>query len=254
MSTREQAWAPGTPNWVDLSTTDREASWDFYRAVMGWTITDSGDDYGNYGMADVAGHAAAGITAKQPEDTSPPSWTTYLATDDADKTAELIGANGGTVLFGPMDVPGQGRMAVAMDPTGASFGIWQGAGHIGCQHVNEPGGLVWNQLATPDLERAKAFYTAVFGYTYAAAGDMATIEGEGPGGVVGGLGGLESGNPDARPQWHATFSVSDADAAAAVAVAHGGSVVFGPVDTDWGRMATIRDPQGADFGVMGASA
>lgn len=254
MTTRTEPWPPGTPSWVDLATNDREAAWEFYRHVMGWTITDSGEEFGHYGMADVSGHAAAGLGQIMAGDSSDPSWMTYLATVDTDATAAAVKANGGSLVVEPMDVPGQGRMAIAVDPTGATFGLWQAYDHIGCQHVNEPGGVVWNQLATPDLEAAKSFYSAVFGYEYNDAGDMATIKGDGPGDTVGGLGGLEPGNPNAKPEWTVTFSVADAEATAQEARNRGGEVVFGPVATDWGQMATIRDPQGADFGIIGAPA
>jgi predicted enzyme related to lactoylglutathione lyase len=254
MSTRTQPWPAGTPNWVDLTTSDREAAWDFYRDVMGWTITDSGPDYGHYGMADVDGRPAAGLMETQPGDPAPPRWTTYFAADSVDASAAAVTAHGGKVIVGPMDVPGQGRMAVAIDPTGATFGLWQAGGHIGYQHVNEPGGVVWNQLASPDLAAAKDFYAAVFGYTYTDMGEMATINGDGPGGTVGGLGSLEAGNPEAQPQWSVIFSVADADATTTRAEQLGATVLFGPVDSEWGRMATLRDPQGAEFGIIGASA
>ncbi len=83
---------------------------------------------------------------------------------------------------------------------------------------------------------------------------MVTIDGDGPGDTVGGMSGLEPGNADAKPAWSVTFSVVDADATAKLATEAGGTIVFGPQDTDWGRMATIRDPQGVDFGVAGTSA
>ena len=254
MTTRTDPWPPGTPNWVDLATTDREGAFTFYSDVLGWTVRDTGETFGHYGMAEVDGQPTAGIAAKQDHDPMPARWTTYLATDDADATAEAIKAHGGTVVAGPFDVGEEGRMALALDPTGAEFGIWQSRNHIGFRHVNEPGGVVWNMLATGDLAAAKEFYAAVFGYTYSDAGEMVTIDGEGPGGTVGGMGGLEEGNPDAQTAWSVTFSVADADTTAQRAIEGGGTVVFGPVDTDWGRMATIRDPQGVHFGVISASA
>ena len=50
------------------------------------------------------------------EEGQPSFWTVYVATEDADGTAKLITENGGSLLFEPMDVPGQGRMAIATDP------------------------------------------------------------------------------------------------------------------------------------------
>ena len=49
----------------------------------------------------------------------------YFATDDTDATATRTRELGGRVLVPPMAVPG-GRIAVAMDPTGAAFAFLAG--------------------------------------------------------------------------------------------------------------------------------
>jgi len=36
-----------------------------------------------------------------------------------------------------------GRMFIAADATGATFGVWQAGAHIGAGLVNEQGGLTW---------------------------------------------------------------------------------------------------------------
>jgi predicted enzyme related to lactoylglutathione lyase len=43
--------------------------------------------------------------------------------DDAVKTIE---DGGGSVMVAPMDVPGGGRILVAMDPQGAAFALFTG--------------------------------------------------------------------------------------------------------------------------------
>ena len=53
---------------------------------------------------------------------------------------------------------------VFADPEGAVFGVWQPNQHRGAKVVNEPGSLNFNGLDTRDLEGAKAFYGAVFGW------------------------------------------------------------------------------------------
>jgi uncharacterized protein len=70
---------------------------------------------------------------------------------------------GGTVMYGPLDVMGQGRMLVASDPEGAVFGIWQPQAHTGAQLVNENATLTWNERMTRDLDGTKRFYNTVFG-------------------------------------------------------------------------------------------
>jgi len=257
MSTRETPWPQGTPSWVDLSSTDREGSWAFYEALMEWQIDDSGAEFGNYGIALKNGGAVAGLGGKMEGDPSPSAWVTYLATDDAAATAEAIAANGGTVLVPPMPVGDLGVMVIGLDPTGAMFGVWQAGRHIGCSIVNEPGTLVWNEHLSNDPGAARAFYGAVFGHTYTAMGgelDYTTIDGEGPGGTVGGIGAPAPGPGAGTPaQWLAYFAVDDAEKTAATATETGGTVISGPSKTPYGLMAVLADPTGARFAVMGVN-
>ena len=96
-------------------------------------------------------------------------WMTYLATSDADATAAKIKHAGGELVMEAMDVMDVGRMAVAIDPAGAVFGLWQAHTFPGAQVVNEPGAMCWNEQMSRDFEGSKAFYAAVFDYEY---GDM----------------------------------------------------------------------------------
>ena len=63
----------------------------------------------------------------------------------------------------PFDVFDAGRMTIAQDPTGATFGVWQANQHIGAQLANDPGTMNWNECQTSDPAAAGAFYEAVFG-------------------------------------------------------------------------------------------
>lgn len=69
-----------------------------------------------------------------------------------------------------------------------------------------------------------------------------------PLGGMGPLMGVPAGTP---AHWVAYLSVADADAAVAAATAGGGSVLHGPDNTPYGRMASLADPNGAVFAVMG---
>jgi hypothetical protein len=124
-------------------------------------------------------------------------WMTYLATSDANATAAKIKGAGGQLVMEPMDVMDVGRMAVAVDPAGAVFGVWQARAFPGAQIVNEPRAMCWNEHVSRDFEGSKAFYAAVFGYEY---GDMsgdgfsyATFKVDGR--DVGGIGDLHAGVP-----------------------------------------------------------
>jgi predicted enzyme related to lactoylglutathione lyase len=56
--------------------------------------------------------------------------------------------------------------------------------------------------------------------------------------------------PGMPNHWHVYFGTDDADATAAKAAELGGSVVAPPFDTPVGRMAVLRDPQGAMFSII----
>jgi len=184
----------------------------------------------------------------------PAYWTTYLASDDVDDTARRIRDAGGTVLADPFDVFDAGRMAVAEDPTGAAFGVWQAGTHIGAQLANEPGTLNWNQCQTNDPGRAAAFYAEVFGYGI----DEVDMGGSEPFRVLQvdgkGVAGVREHVPqlgDMPPHWSTVFSVADTDETCARAVELGGRVVMEPIDLpDIGRIAVLQGPVGAVFQVI----
>ncbi len=251
MPTRDDVWPPGTPNWADISVPDLGVGTAFYRDVLGWTMIDSGEDFGHYHIAQVNGRAVAGMGPVMQEGW-PTAWTLYFASDDADATVALVSEHGGQVVVGPMDIPGNGRMAIAADPTGAVFGVWQATGMIGAGIVNEPGAMAWEDGRLSDPEAARRFYGAVFGYTFGAVpgapGDYTTFDIDGrPAGGLGGMMGAPEGTPS---HWVIYFAVIDADAAVAVAAERGGSVLSSALDTPFGRMAFLADPFGAPFAVI----
>src|SRR4051812_15194493 len=107
------------PAWVDLSSSDAEASRAFYSKLFGWQVeVDPDPQYGGYGMAKVGGTDVAGIGPAQTPGT-PTVWNLYIGTDDVDDLAKRVQAAGGTVVAPPFDVGDQGRMAVFQDPSGA---------------------------------------------------------------------------------------------------------------------------------------
>ena len=148
MPIRTRKWPAGVPCWADLTVPDVLTAQAFYTAVLGWSFTDTADEYGGYVIAQVDGSAVAGI-GPTPQAGVPSAWTLYLASDDVDGTAKKIPELGGTMLLPPGDVGPLGRMLVAADPTGAVFGVWQPKSFTGADVVNEPGSLCWNEVAYP---------------------------------------------------------------------------------------------------------
>lgn len=250
MSIRTSAWPTGVPCWADLGTPDIDAALERYGPALGWQFDHSGPEHGGYVMCARSGAHTAGIGPSQPG--NPPAWTLYLATDDCDATAKAVQQHGGTVRAGPFDVGDAGRMAVAVDPTGALFGLWQGKNHIGAQLVNEPGGMTWEDLRSPDPDRAREFYCAVFGYRYdaveGAPGEYTTFA-LSDGVPLGGMGPM-MGAPEGAPHWLVYFAVDDVQRSAQAITSGGGSVLWGPQDTPWGRLATVVDSAGAAVAAM----
>lgn len=253
MVIRDAAWPEGTPCWADLAVDDVDQALEFYAGLFGWAAEAGGPDSGGYTICTVDGHRVAGIGPR----TGPlraAQWTTYLAADDADKVAAAIAEAGGRVLAEPRDVPDHGRTAIAADPLGATFGVWQAVGRIGAELVNVPSALVWNEQVSGDLDSAKRFYATVFGYAYddIEVGPYAMVKvGDR---VVGGLGVLGPDAPARAPShWRAYFQVADTDEAVATVAELGGRVLYPPTDTPYGRLASAADDQGAMFFVIQGS-
>jgi predicted enzyme related to lactoylglutathione lyase len=247
MPTRETSWPNGTPCWVDLGAPDVAAARTFYSAVLGWDYTGGEPEFGGYLTAQVDGRDAAGLGPQQDPD-DPPRWTTYFAADDADATAARITQAGGTVLVAPMDVGPMGRMAIALDPQGNPFGLWQGGLNTGVKVYNQPGALVWNEAAVDDPAAARDFYSAVFDFTWeevpGADGYCTFATADRP---LGGLSGVVPGLPRG---WGTCFAVADTDGAVRTVEAGGGKVLMAAEDTPFGRFAVVADPWGASFSVM----
>lgn len=257
MVTRDTAWAPGTPCWVDLGVDDIGQAGKFYSGLFGWEVQQGGPETGGYAMCLKNGRPVAGIGPKQGPPGTPSAWMTYLATENADETAARVTAAGGQLLMEPMDVMDVGRMALAADPAGAVFGIWQAGTHTGIGLANEPGSLCWNENLSRDFDGNKAFYRAVFGYEYGEIPDSgmryATLKADGA--DVGGIGEIDNSFPPGTPpSWSVYFATEDVDAAVTAASAAGGGIDRQPWDSPYGRMATVHDNQGAVFSLIGVPA
>jgi predicted enzyme related to lactoylglutathione lyase len=252
--------APGTPSWIDLTTPDLAASKEFYGRLFGWDMHD--EDTGNpdmpYVIASQDGKSVAGVLPLSPEMVSrgvPPCWTMYITVADVDASARTVAELGGSVVEGPMDVLPAGRMAVVADPAGAVFCLWQPKDRIGAELVNEPNSFVWDALETTDVETAKPFYGALFGWkaeTFdtppgAPAYTVWQLDGQ-----QNAMGGATSPPDDgAPPHWGIVIAVADCDATVADAQQLGATVAVAPADVPGiGRSAKLVDPQGAAFRVM----
>jgi predicted enzyme related to lactoylglutathione lyase len=244
--TKITGYREGVPCWVDLTAPDVERALAFYQELFGWEYTDTGEVGGHYRLAKKHGVPVAGIAPEQGAGRT--HWTTYLAADDIDAVAARIRDGGGQVLSGPLDIPQTGRWAMAKDPAGAMFGVWQAGGHIGSGLANEPGAFTWNENLSTDPARARTFYHQVFGYDYDKVPDMDYTLAKVHGNPIGGIAEMPPTIPPGTPSfWNIYFHVSDTDLTAAQVTELGGQILVPPTDSEDGRLAVARDDGGASF-------
>jgi predicted enzyme related to lactoylglutathione lyase len=243
----------GTPSWVELNTTDGDASASFYTQLFGWSASDAGpvEETGGYRMFLQDGKSVAGLMAR--DDLPHGAWATYVSVDDADSIAKKVSSAGGSTVVEPMDVMDIGRMAVFTDPTGAAFGVWQPKSFAGAELVNEPVSFCWGELLTRDQATAERFYPAVFGWTVSTMEGYENYSFWNVGGRT--MAGLiqmtdEMFPPEIPSYWAVCFAVDDTDATIAKATELGATVAVPPADIPAGRFAVLLDPQGTPFEVI----
>jgi hypothetical protein len=238
----------GVPSWVDMGTHDLSASVRFYSELFGWQGQDMGEEAGHYTIVSKDGKEVAAIGPAQ--DPGPPRWTTYVNVDNVDDVVSKAESAGGKIVAPPMDVMAAGRMAIFADTTGAVIAVWQAGEHIGAQLVNEPGSLVWNELATSDLAKSKAFYTDVFGWGWGGTDQYA--EAQVTGRTIAGVMPRPADMPAEVPDnWQVYFGTPDVDADTKKATDLGATVLVNPTDIPgMGRFSVLMDPQGASFALF----
>ncbi|KQM21550.1 VOC family protein [Novosphingobium sp. Leaf2] len=252
----------GTPVWFELNVPDTGAAERFYTAITGWSVAQSPvAEHGGYRIASAPdGMPVAGMMTSPPGAPAFGGWAVYLGVDDTDAFAARVKALGGSVNFGPMDIPHVGRFAVCADPQGVVFFIMTGAGEdtskafLQMEGGGSLGHAVWIELATPDTDAAFVFYGDLFGWTKAGAmpmgpmGDYAFI-GAGalnPGAI------MSSTATGAPAGWTWYVEVADIDDAVEAVRANGGAVIQGPDQIPGGNYSVkLVDPQHYPFGMVG---
>ncbi|GAB2916007.1 VOC family protein [Nonomuraea fastidiosa] len=202
-------YTPGTPCWVDYGALDPAGARAFYGELFGWTFRDAG----GYAFIELDGRVVGGF-GRVPAGL-PASWNTYLATEDAQAAAARVKERGGSVLFGPVPAGDDGRLLLALDSSGAVFGLWEGHRPSGIVLVDEPGTWCRHELWTGDA----ACYPDLHGVEV-----VPPPEGMGP-------------------RWVTFFATADRAETAARAVELGATIV--PGAPDGGRATIVYDPWGA---------
>ncbi len=117
-----------------------------------------------------------------------------------------------------------------------------------------PGRVVWHDLVTRNLPVSRAFYGALFGWTWRAPSlskNLDYVVGERAGVAMAGIASSRDGKLNAS-QWITFFAVDNVRRSAQLAVDSGATVVVAPMRTgSWNDDAVLlTDPQGAPFALM----
>jgi predicted enzyme related to lactoylglutathione lyase len=244
--------APGEFCWMELATSDQDSAKKFYSSLFAWAPNDMPmGPAGVYTIWRLSGRdCAAGYTldANERAQGVPPHWNLYIAVENADAAANKAASLGAKVLAPAFDVFDAGRMAVIQDPTGAIFIVWQANKNGGIGISGEPGTFCWADLSTSDPERAKKFYSDMFGWEIAPgekdpSGYLHIKNGDH---FIGGVPPAHVRDPHTPPHWLIYWYAADVDATAAKAKELGATFYVPPMSIEGvGRMAILADPQGA---------
>jgi predicted enzyme related to lactoylglutathione lyase len=248
---------PGTQArfvWHDLMTGDVAGARRFYGALFGWKFSGSKDEQDPYLHLESRGVLFGGMV-KLAQPGIPPHWLSYVEVADVDVCAERAQDCGGKLALPPREIPGVGRFAVIVDPTGAHLAPFRSVEPSRPERevLPEDRRFCWDELLTRDSSRAGAFYAEVFGWRVQEVpmGPHGTYH-LFKRGVLDAAGMMQMPQDAAAPaHWLAYVSVPDVDESARAIAERGGKLWVEPRDIPGiGRFAVAADPQGASFAVF----
>jgi predicted enzyme related to lactoylglutathione lyase len=224
---RRNGYAPGTFSGVELATRDHAAATGFYGGLFGWSA--DGD-----GVLRLGGDAVAGLVAPGRDDV-PAGWLSTVTVDDAAAVGRRAAAHGGGAA---------GELII--DPQGAVVAVRAATAWPGAARVNEPGCLCMNELITPDLDAARAFYEPVFGWATQAFGGPEMVLVLNRGAVNGSMIAVER----VPAHWRPCFAVTSTGEALRQVRELGGTVLSEPLEIPDGSLAVAADPEGNPFSLF----
>ena len=248
------AYPPGMFSWAEVATPDTGASTAFYTGLLGLAATEMQTEDGSWytilkkGDRDVCGLYGMSEEEMQRFNGGRAVWRSYFTVGDADDALTRVRSLGGTVIHEPIAIGTDGRLAVAQDPTGGVFTMWEPRDHFGAQVIREPGALAWAELYTRDTHAAASFYAGLFGWhantTQSADGGTYTeyqLNGESAAGMIA----IRDEWGPMPAHWSVYFEVADLDASRAAAGEVGGAELMPPMQVEGvGRFVFLQDPQG----------
>ncbi|MGV3663314.1 MAG: VOC family protein [Prosthecobacter sp.] len=123
------------------------------------------------------------------------------------------------------------------------------SGPVACTNVSMPNPFHWNELLATEVKASRNFYAKVFGWTtepFPQKKDYFVLRNEKA--PFGGI--MKSPTGKGPAQWVSYVAVKDFDGAIERLVKLGGKVVVQPFSLpSVGKLALVRDPHGAVFGL-----
>lgn len=118
------AGTPGHVGWHELLASDHEKAFAFYAAMFGWKKSDAIDmgALGAYQLFASGDQVIGGMFTKPPMIPAP-FWLYYVNVGGIDAALERVKGAGGSILNGPMEVPGGDWIIQGTDPQGAAFAL-----------------------------------------------------------------------------------------------------------------------------------
>jgi len=247
----------GTFCWVDLATSNVEASKNFYKKLFGWkTFCNNPVDgmiYTTFTQNEKAVGAIYELMKEHKDVNIPPHWLCYIACDDIQNTVEKIKSEGGTILMPPCDASDAGIMALFQDLEGATVGLWQAKKHIGAEIKYVHGAICWNELASRGNDANIRFYENVFNLQAKTEpmGDMNYTTFNLNGEFVCGLYVMPEFMKDVPPHWLVYFTVNSLDTALSIIREENGEILMPKAEVPGvGIFAVVKECEGAVFGLL----
>jgi predicted enzyme related to lactoylglutathione lyase len=231
--------------WYSLQSTNPEKSVEFYKKLLGLTITEF----------EIPGMGKSFILNKTMQfadvtKTKVNAWSTYMTVENVDDFIKRATKMGGTVVAPAYNMKTIGRAAVMKDPCGATFlpftpESWE---KTSSAMGMEEGMICWNELAVKDTKKAMGFYGECLGWKFTKAeGPDVEYHMFTPAGAKESMGGIMKTPPgmDMPPSWTPYLLTKDVKASTKKAKELGATICMQPKEIpNTGIFSMIQDPVG----------
>jgi len=240
------SYLPGKFVWFEQSSNDMNKSVAFYSELFGWKAEDMPAGGRPYKVMKNGEHIVAGICEGEQ-----PAWLAYASVEDVDATVKASKKAGAKILQDAFDIPSVGRIAIANEPTGATYALFKAAENDAPDREVGAGDFHWNELVSSNPEKATKYFQMTIPYEHETM--------EMPGGPyhvlksqdAPRLGVANKTDSEGKSHFVQYVAVDDCDETLARAEAKGAKRTADPVDVPGvGRFVIFADPCGAQLGII----